>query len=147
MSDQHSRKEFVGLRGTPTPDGGMLIEIGEDPAGSGPVNIIPMFMKRPAGTNFAQAIELTDMGEYGRPKVKNEGYQDVLEAKSMIMRAMQTLQGVDKNWPLMILIREMERLAQATPGELPTDEGAQVALGEACQNLLDHMYSLEFTGR
>lgn len=154
MSHQRSRMEyqgdgpdFVGLRHTPTPDGGMIIEIGKDPAGEGPVNVIPMFMRRPAGTNFAQAIELTDMGEFGKPKVKTEGYQDVLECKSMLTRAFETLRKINRNWWLMVVIRQLEAMAQATSDELPHDEGAMAALQEASQAVLDHMWALECQDR
>lgn len=147
MSDQHSRKDFVGLRGTPTPDGGVCIEIGQDPAGEGPVNVIPMFMRRPAGTNFAQAIELTDMGEFGRAKVPAKGYEAVLQSKEEITNALLRLREVDRNWWLMVVVRQLEAMAQATSAELPHDEGAMAALQEASQAVLDHMWALESADR
>lgn len=147
MSQQCSRKEFVGLRGTPTPDGGMVIEIGQDPAGEGPVNVIPMFMKRPAGTNFAQAIELTDMGTFGEPKVMKDEFKKVLAAKQQILQGLASLREVNKDWWLMIIVRELEEMARATGGELPHDEGAMAALQEATQAVLDHMWALECQDR
>lgn len=102
--------DFVGLRGTPTGDGGMLIEVGRDPAGEAVVDIMPMFMEKVG--DFATAIETKYMGVYGEAKVPSGDLGAIYKHRGEFIEALDVLYQVNRNWPIMLVVRALEHIAE-----------------------------------
>lgn len=129
----------MGLTHEPLPGGGVHIHIGQDPAGDGLVNILPMFMpSNPHG--FATAVELQDAGTYGQPKVPNPNLAGVLLNRQRIGEALDNLHAINKNWPLMMVIRTLE--AMVTEQLLPEKydmKNAAHALADVVDDVVTYM--------
>lgn len=130
--------DHVGIKGTPTADGGMVLDIGRDPAGEMLVSISPFFMEKIG--DLATAVESRYMGEYGRPKVQDPSVPRIQQVKEDMRLGMHELHNFHDNWPIMLVIRLIEEITSCRMFPQPHDlKNAANSLADAANKLIDEL--------